>query len=46
LIEPASSGKNGDIESSNGNLRAELLNGDLFDVLLEATVLIERWRAE
>jgi len=27
-------------------LRDELLNGEIFDTLLEASVLIERWRRE
>jgi transposase InsO family protein len=27
-----------------GKLRDELLNGELFDTLLEAQVLVERWR--
>ena len=37
-------GENGFIESFNGKLRDELLNVELFDTLLEAKVLIERWR--
>ncbi len=32
------------IESFNGKLRNELLNVEIFDTLLEAKVLIERWR--
>ena len=31
-------------ESSIGKLRDELLNGEIFDTLLEAQVLVERWR--
>jgi putative transposase len=38
--------ENGYIESFNGKLRDELLNGEIFDTLLEAKVLIERWRRE
>ena len=45
-IEPASPWENGYIESFNGKLRDELLNGEIFDTLLEAQVLIERWRTE
>jgi transposase InsO family protein len=45
-IEPASPWENGYIESFNGKLRDELLNGEIFDTLLEAKVLIERWRQE
>jgi transposase InsO family protein len=45
-IEPGSPWENGYIESFNGKLRDELLNGEIFDTLLEAQVLIERWRWE
>ena len=34
------------MESFNGKLRDELLNGEIFDTLLEAKVLAERWRQE
>ena len=43
-IEPGSPWENGYIESFNGKLRDELLNGEIFDSLMEAKVLIERWR--
>lgn len=43
-IEPGSPWDNGYIESFNARLRDELLNGEIFDTLLEAKVLIERWR--
>ncbi|QDT93637.1 Integrase core domain protein [Gimesia algae] len=46
FIEPGSPWENGYIESFNGKLRDELLNGEVFDTLLEAKVLIERWRKE
>jgi len=42
FIEPGSPWENGYIESFNGKLRDELLNGELFDTLLEAKVLVER----
>ena len=32
------------MESFNGKLRDELLNGEVFNTLREAQVLIERWR--
>ena len=32
------------MESFNGKLRDELLNVEIFDTLLEAQVLAERWR--
>ena len=32
--------------SFNGKLRDELLNGEIFETLLEAKVLIEGWRQE
>jgi len=43
-IEPGSPWENGYIESFNGKLRNELLNGEIFDTLQEAKILIERWR--
>jgi len=43
-IEPGSPWENGFIESFNGKLRDELLAREVFDTLLEANVLIERWR--
>lgn len=45
-IEPGSPWENGYIESFNGRLRDELLNGEIFDTLHEAKVLVERWRWE
>ena len=45
-IEPGSPWENGYVESFNGKLRDELLNGELFDTLTEAKVLIENWRIE
>ncbi len=44
FIEPGSPWENGYVESFNGKLRDELLNGEIFYTLLEAKVLIERWR--
>ena len=46
FIEPGSPWENGYIESFNGKLRDELLNGEIFDTLWEAKVLIERWRRD
>jgi putative transposase len=45
FIEPGSPWENGYIESFNGKLSDELLDGEVFDTLREASVLIERWRA-
>jgi transposase InsO family protein len=45
-IEPGSPWENGYVESFHGKLRDELLNGEIFYTLLEAKVLIERWRRE
>ena len=45
-IEPGSPWENGYVESFNGKLCDELLNGEIFETLLEAKVLIERWRIE
>ncbi len=44
LIEPGSPWENGYVESFNGKLSDELLNGEVFYTLKEAKVLIERWR--
>ena len=44
FITPGSPWENGYIESFNGRLRDELLNGELFYTLKEAQVLIEKWR--
>ena len=46
FIEPGSPWENGYNESFNGKLRDELLNGELFETLVEAQVLIENWRWE
>ena len=43
-IEPGSPWEKGYIESFNGKLRDELLNGEIFDTLYEAKVLVDRWR--
>ena len=45
-IAPGSPWENGYIESFNGKLRDELLDGEIFYTLGEAKVLIERWREE
>jgi putative transposase len=44
FIEPGSPWENGYIESFNGKLRDELLNGEIFTILKEAQVLIANWR--
>ncbi len=44
FIEPGSPWENGYIESFNGKLRDELLNGEIFYTLFEARVLIAAWR--
>ncbi len=46
FIEPGSPWENGYVESFNGRLRDELLNPEIFDTLLEARVLTERWRQD
>ena len=43
-IEPGSPWENGYIESFNGKLRDELLNGEIFYTLKEAQTVIEGWR--
>ena len=44
--EPGSPWENGYVESFNGKFRAEFLDRELFDTLLDDQVLIERWRHE
>ena len=44
FIEPGSPWENGYIESFNGKMRDELLNGEIFDTLWEAKVVTEQWR--
>lgn len=44
FIEPGSPWENCYCESFNSKLRDELLNGEIFNSLAEATILIERWR--
>lgn len=46
FIEPGSPWENGYIESFNGKLRDELLNGEIFYTLQKAKILIEKWRRE
>ena len=43
-IEPRSPWENGYIESYNGKMRAQFLNGEVFYTLKEAQILTERWR--
>lgn len=44
FIQPGSPWENGYCESFNGKMRYEFLNGEIFYSLLEAKILIERWR--
>lgn len=44
FITPGSPWENGYVESFNGKIRDELLNGEIFYSLKEAQVLIEQWR--
>ena len=47
FIEPGSLfEENGYVESFNSRLRDELLNGEIFETLLEAKVIIEDWRKD
>ena len=43
-IERGSPWENGYVESFNGRLRDELLNGEIFTTLKEAQIIIESWR--
>ena len=44
FIEPGSPWEHGYNESFNGKLRDQLLNGEIFYSLKEATIIIEGWR--
>lgn len=44
FIEPGSPWENGYIESFNGKLRSQFLNGEIFYTLKEAQIMIEWWR--
>jgi transposase InsO family protein len=44
ILEPGSPWENWYLESLEGKFRDELPNGEIFDTLLEAQVLVERWR--
>ena len=44
FIEPGPPWEYGNAESFNGDLRDELLDSGFFETLLEARVLIDRWR--
>jgi len=44
FIQPGSPWENGYVESFNGKMRDQFLNGEIFHSLFEAKVLIERWR--
>ena len=46
FIEPGSPWENGCVESFNGKLRDELLNGEIFYTLKEAQSLVQGWRRE
>jgi len=46
FIDPGSPWQNAWVESFNGRLRDEFLNGQIFEHVLEAQVLIEGWRIE
>jgi putative transposase len=46
FIDPGSPWQNAWIESFNGRLSDEFLNGQLFETLLEAKVLTEDWRID
>jgi putative transposase len=45
-IGPGSPWENGYVESFNGKLRDELLDGEIFYTVRGAKMLIERWRRE
>ena len=46
FIESGSPWENGYLDSSNGKLRDDLLDREIFYTLTEAQILIERWRRQ
>ena len=44
FIDPGSPWQNGKVESFNGRLRDEFLNGQLFENIKEAKVLLQLWK--
>ena len=44
FIEKGSPWENGYVESFNGKMRDQLLNGEIFFTLKEAQIIIELWR--
>jgi len=46
FIEPGAPWENGYVESFNGKLRDECLNGELFLSLAEARYIVDRWRMD
>lgn len=46
FIDPGSPWQNAFVESFNGRARDDLLNGERFDSLLEAKVVISDWRTD
>ena len=46
FIGPGCPWENGYVESSNGKLKDEFLNGEVFSTLAEAQILMEWWRRE
>ena len=45
-IQPGKPMQNGYVESFNGKLRDECLNENMFETLIEAKILVERWRKD
>ena len=43
FIQPGIPWENGYVESFNGSMRDELLNGEILDTLLEAQVIVGQW---
>lgn len=46
LIAPGSPWEDGKVESLNSRVRDEMLNGELFESVTEAQILLDRYRAE
>jgi transposase InsO family protein len=46
IVSAGSPWENGNVESFHGKLRDELLDREIFDTVMEARVLVDRWSGE
>jgi hypothetical protein len=46
FVEPGGSWENGYVESFSGKLQDELLNGEIFDTLIDSRAVMADWKQE